>query len=73
MAGMQSLGDTVARLLEWTGYEVEREYYFNNAGRQMRVLGDSVKKRYLQHGGRYRVSGRILPGRVYQRNCSKII
>jgi len=41
------LGDTIANLLEWTGYQVEREYYFNNAGRQMRVLGDSVKKRYL--------------------------
>ncbi|NGP75176.1 arginine--tRNA ligase [Balneolaceae bacterium YR4-1] len=42
------LGDTVARLLEWTGAEVDREYYFNNAGRQMRVLGESVKARYLQ-------------------------
>ena len=42
------IGDTVANMLEWIGYTVEREYYFNNAGRQMRVLGDSVKKRYLQ-------------------------
>ncbi len=42
------LGDTVARLLEWTGAEVTREYYFNNAGRQMRVLGQSVQARYLQ-------------------------
>lgn len=41
-------GDTVARLLEWAGYEVTREYYFNNAGRQMRVLGDSVRLRYLE-------------------------
>jgi len=40
-------GDTIANLLEWVGYEVDREYYFNNAGRQMRVLGDSVKYRYL--------------------------
>jgi len=40
------VGDTVANLLEWIGYEVDREYYFNNAGRQMRVLGDSVKLRY---------------------------
>ena len=40
-------GDTIARLLEWTGYDVTREYYFNNAGRQMRVLGDSVRLRYL--------------------------
>ncbi len=42
------VGDTVANLLEWIGYEVDREYYFNNAGRQMRVLGDSVKLRYLE-------------------------
>ena len=42
------VGDTVANLLEWIGYEVDREYYFNNAGRQMRVLGDSVRLRYLE-------------------------
>jgi arginyl-tRNA synthetase len=41
-------GDTVANLLEWVGYSVDREYYFNNAGRQMRVLGDSVRLRYLE-------------------------
>ena len=41
-------GDTIARMLEWTGHEVEREYYFNNAGRQMRILGDSVRHRYLE-------------------------
>jgi arginyl-tRNA synthetase len=41
-------GDTVSRLLEWTGHNVEREYYFNNAGRQMRILGDSVRLRYLE-------------------------
>ncbi len=42
------VGDTVANILEWVGYEVDREYYFNNAGRQMRVLGDSVRLRYLE-------------------------
>ncbi len=40
------LGDTIANLLTWTGYDVTREYYFNNAGRQMRVLGQSVRARY---------------------------
>ena len=35
-------------MLEWIGYTVDREYYFNNAGRQMRVLGDSVRLRYLE-------------------------
>jgi arginyl-tRNA synthetase len=42
------LGDTIARLYEWTGANVEREYYFNDAGRQMRVLGESVQIRYQQ-------------------------
>ncbi len=42
------LGDALARLLEATGYAVTREYYFNNAGRQMTMLGESVQARYLQ-------------------------
>lgn len=46
------IGDTFANLLEAIGYEVDREYYFNNAGRQMRLLGDSVKLRYLNLLGR---------------------
>jgi arginyl-tRNA synthetase len=46
------LGDCVARLLEATGHQVVREYYFNDGGRQMRVLGQSVKARYLEQLGR---------------------
>ncbi len=46
------LGDCIARLLEACGYRVTREYYFNNAGRQMRVLGESVRARYLEQLGR---------------------
>lgn len=42
------VGDTFANMLESIGYSVTREYYFNNAGRQMRVLGNSVKLRYLE-------------------------
>ncbi|MCK5455562.1 MAG: arginine--tRNA ligase, partial [Melioribacteraceae bacterium] len=42
------IGDTVANLMEWVGYSVDREYYFNNAGRQMRVLGESVQLRYRE-------------------------
>ncbi|MBZ0179454.1 MAG: arginine--tRNA ligase [Melioribacteraceae bacterium] len=42
------IGDTLANLLESIGYDVDREYYFNNAGRQMRVLGESLKLRYLE-------------------------
>jgi arginyl-tRNA synthetase len=46
------LGDAIARLLEATGYDVTREYYFNDGGRQMRVLGESVRARYLELLGR---------------------
>lgn len=42
------MGDTLANLLAAAGYRVEREYYFNNAGRQMQVLGLSLKARYLE-------------------------
>lgn len=46
------VGDALARTLEAAGYEVEREYYFNNAGRQMQMLGESLRLRYLQAAGR---------------------
>ena len=46
------LGDCICRLLQFTGHDVTREYYFNNGGRQMRVLGDSVKARYLEGLGK---------------------
>ncbi len=46
------LGDAIVRLLEAMGHEVTREYYFNDAGRQMKVLGDSLRARYEQELGR---------------------
>jgi arginyl-tRNA synthetase len=45
------LGDSIARLLEITGHSVYREYYYNDAGRQMRVLGESTRARYLEELG----------------------
>ena len=42
------LGDAIARVLAASGYDVQREYYFNDAGRQMRILGESTKARYLE-------------------------
>lgn len=41
-------GATVADLLEAVGFNVHREYYVNDAGRQMDILGTSVWLRYLQ-------------------------
>lgn len=46
------LGDALARLLEAAGWTVEREYYFNDAGRQMDQFGLSLEARYLEVLGR---------------------
>jgi arginyl-tRNA synthetase len=46
------LGDAIARLYEAAGFNVTREYYFNDGGRQMKLLGESVRARYLQEHGR---------------------
>ncbi len=46
------LGDCVARLLEATGHRVTREFYFNDAGRQMRLLGESLRARTVALLGR---------------------
>lgn len=46
------LGDAIARLLECTGHKVTREYYFNDAGRQMKLLAESTRARYLELLGR---------------------
>ena len=48
------IGDTISNILLWNGYDVHREYYYNNAGRQMRVLGESLKARcYEQLNQKY--------------------
>jgi len=46
------LGDSLARLFQAVGHRVVREYYFNNAGRQMKILGESLRARYLELLGR---------------------
>jgi arginyl-tRNA synthetase len=44
-------GSVVADLLQAAGFEVEREYYVNDAGRQMDILATSVWLRYLEECG----------------------
>ncbi len=44
-------GDSLGRLLACAGYDVEREYYVNDAGRQMDILAVSVWLRYMEAGG----------------------
>jgi arginyl-tRNA synthetase len=54
-----ALGDTVCRLLAWTGHKVQREYYVNDAGSQIQALGASVLARYKQAHG---VDAELPPG-----------
>ena len=42
-----AVGDSLARLLEASGYEVTREYYINDAGNQITHLGESIQARYM--------------------------
>jgi arginyl-tRNA synthetase len=44
-------GDSLANLLAATGWQVQREYYINDAGRQVDILALSVWLRYLEAGG----------------------
>ena len=46
-----SYGATVADIMAATGSDVSREYYVNDAGRQMNILAVSVWLRYLEHCG----------------------
>lgn len=46
-----AIGDCLARILEATGHEVSKEFYLNDGGRQIRLLGESFWVRYCEHLG----------------------
>jgi len=46
-----ALGDSLARILRSSGHSVTTEYYLNDAGRQMNLLGESLWVRYLELAG----------------------
>ena len=46
------IGSSLANVLEAAGYEVQREYYVNDAGTQMRVFYDTLYSRVMQASGR---------------------
>ncbi|MBQ9696758.1 MAG: arginine--tRNA ligase [Oscillospiraceae bacterium] len=43
-----ALGDGIAALLEWTGWDTQREFYVNDAGNQVEKFGKSLSLRYMQ-------------------------
>lgn len=45
-------GDAICRLMEKSGYDVLREYYINDAGNQIVMLGESLISRYFEHFGK---------------------
>ncbi|MFP4465724.1 MAG: arginine--tRNA ligase [Candidatus Goldiibacteriota bacterium] len=47
-----AFGDTLASLLEISGYDVTKEFYVNDAGRQMDLFGVSLKERYMELYGK---------------------
>jgi len=47
-----AVGDAVANILSFCGYDVQKEYYINDSGRQIRTLGQSVFLRYQELLGR---------------------
>jgi arginyl-tRNA synthetase len=66
-------GDSIAKLLQATGWTVWREYYINDAGRQVDVLTVSVWLRYLQAGGEpVEVARRGYPGDYIKRTAAKL-
>ncbi len=58
-----AVGDSLVRILDYSGYEAQSEYYVNDAGRQMSILGQSVWVRYQQLcGHEIRFSGELYQG-----------
>ncbi|WP_420828303.1 arginine--tRNA ligase [Desulfonema limicola] len=47
-----AVGDSVANILSFCGYDVQREYYINDSGRQINTLGKSVFLRYQELSGK---------------------
>jgi len=57
------LGDVLASILQATGHKVTREYYVNDAGSQINILGNSLYKRYQQiFGVKIEISPEEYPG-----------
>jgi arginyl-tRNA synthetase len=46
-----AIGDTLANVLHYAGYDVEREFYINDAGNQIEIFAESLEARYLQLSG----------------------
>ena len=66
-----ALGDCLAAVLDWAGYDVTREFYVNDAGNQIQKFGKSLAVRYLQHFGGEEAYP--LPAECYQGGDIKVL
>ena len=66
-----ALGDCLAAVLDWAGYDVTREFYINDAGNQIQKFGKSLAIRYLQHY--YDEAAYPLPAECYQGGDIKLL
>lgn len=64
-----AIGSTMARLLDFAGHQVDSEFYINDAGNQMQLLGASLHARYLQALG----AAVEMPEKAYQGSYIKEI
>jgi len=46
-----AVGDALGRILGFSGYKVTREYFINDVGTQIEILGESIHARYLEENG----------------------
>ncbi len=58
-----AFGESLARILKHAGFEVAKEYYLNDGGRQIKLLGESLKARYHQLKGE---DGYSIPDEGYE-------
>lgn len=67
-----AVGDIIANILNFSGWDVQREYYINDAGLQMDILGRSTQARYFEIAGCPEKApfpvGRV-QGRLHLRHC----
>ncbi len=66
-----ALGDCLAAVLDWAGYDVTREFYINDAGNQIEKFGKSLAVRYLQRY--YGEEAFPLPAECYQGGDIKLL
>ena len=68
------IGDTIGRAMKAAGYDVTMEYYYNDAGRQVKMLGESVNIRYRQLLGEdVELTDEHYQGRLHHRDCQRFV